>query len=241
MPTTRVFTHGPTFASNGPGIALAAPYHAGRVAHETVVLNDGRVLLVGGREYQPGLYYGLPSLDAYDPASDSWERLGQMPSIPGEDGAYGGRGFPGVTLLRSGQVLIFGGNSGELLEHEANHGGVTYTGAPGNSRGSSLLFDPSTRVFTRVGDLNVQRFGPFAAPWRGGAGAFAIGGSPRGRAGMPHPGEVYDPATRAWFLLPPEPEQEPDFPRREGVTLADGTVLTWTGETTTVRRLLPDG
>lgn len=242
MPATHVFTHGPTFFL-GAGIPLAAPYAAGRVGQQTVVLPDGRVLVVGGREYQPGLFYGVPFMDVYNPTKDSWQRMEEMPSVPGDgDGGYGGRGFPGVTVLRSGKVLIFGGTTWELIEHRTTTG-VRFDASFGmGQRGSSLLFDPSTGGHTRVGDLNHARIGPLAAPWVEGGGAFAIGGSPVPHGGPLPDGEVYDPVARAWSLLPVEPNPTiGDFPRRDGVALTDGTVLTWSESATTVKRLHPDG
>jgi hypothetical protein len=234
MPVTRVFaTHAPAFT--GAGIALGAEdtppqgAPAGRVAHEMVVLSDGRVLLIGGREYNPGHFYGVSPIDAYDPSSDAWTRIAELPSVPGDgDAGYGGRGFPGVTLLPSGELLIFGGIASELVELANTNGRVTFVGTGTLlPRGSSLLFDPATGDFSQVGSLNVRRSAPLAVAWPEGSGAFAIGGNSIVWDQPVPMAEVYDPSARVWFLLPLEPEAELDFTWREGTALTDGTVLTW--------------
>jgi hypothetical protein len=237
MPATRVFTtHAPAFSSQ-VGVPLGAentpPKGAasGRVAHEMVVTPDGRVLLVGGREYNPGWFYGITPIDAYDPATNTWTRLAELPGVPSDgDGGYGGRGFPGVTLLESGEVLIFGGLAIQLVEKGRDNGQVIFepTGPAALPRQSSLLFDPETSEFQQVGDLNVRRFVPLAVAWHEGGGAFAIGGTSVGLSGMPVPeAEVYDPTSAAWSLLPIEPQAATDFSPRNGALLTDGTVLTW--------------
>jgi hypothetical protein len=206
--------------------------------------------LIGGREYQLGLFYGIEPIDVYDPL-EYLTRLGQMPS-DGQDQGYGGRGFPGVSLLVSGDVLIFGGLSSQLVEDRKPNGQVKFLskGASNTPRSSTLEFDPQTGDFRRVGNLNIPRWGPLASSWIGCGCAFAIGGAPTAPSRQPLPqAEVYDPPSETWSFLPPEPEPtSPDDSPRMGVRLSDGTVLTWsssgfaeTSEIRTVKRLFPMG
>ena len=227
MPTTRVFgTHAPGFT--GGAIALDAPRSCGRVGHTVVALRDGRVVVAGGREYNPGLYYGVAPIDLYDPRLDLWTRVAELPPIPNDgDGGYGGRGFAGVTLLQSGEVLIAGGTATRLIEKTSPTGAVTFRlGGTAPPRRSSVLFDPIAGLVHRVGNLNVGRLFALAPPWREGGGAFAIGGWSAIRD-RPTRSEVFDPTVESWSLLPVEPAPAVDGGPRLGSGLSDGTVLTW--------------
>ncbi|HET6967888.1 MAG TPA: kelch repeat-containing protein [Ornithinibacter sp.] len=227
MPTNRVFgTHAPRFS--GGAITLDQPRLSGRVGHALVALPDGRVVVAGGREYNPGFFYGLPEIDVYDPTADQWTRVAGMPPVRHDgDGGYGGRGFPGVTVLDSGQVLIFGGTATRLVEKVSDDRRVTFqikgTYSP---RTSSVVLDPVSAQVRRVGDLNVGRMFSLSPAWHEGGGAFAIGGWSvvRGQAVR---AEVYDPVVESWSLLPVEPPPAVDGGPRLGTGLTDGTVLTW--------------
>ena len=243
IPTTRVFrTHAPDFS--GGAIALDRPRATGRVGHALVVLPDGRVVVAGGREYNPGFFYGVEPIDIYDPKTDLWTRVAGLPPIPDDgDGGHGGRGFPGVTLLESGEVLIAGGTATQLVEKVSANGRVTFRlqGAAVPRR-SSVLLDPIAGQVRRVGNLNVGRMFSLAPAWRQGGGAFAIGGWSAIRY-QPVRGEVYDPAVESWSLLPAEPSSAVDGGPRLGTGLTDGTVLTWSvvdgPAPATVKRLRP--
>ena len=184
--------------------------------------------VAGGREYNPGLFYGVEPIDVYDPRSDAWTRVSGLPPIPEDgDGGYGGRGFAGATLLGSGEVLVFGGTATHLVETVLGNGRVTFR--PGGSaipRTSSVVFDPITEQVRRVGSLNVGRVFPLAAAWVEGGGAFAIGGQSVIRS-SPVRGEAYDPVVRTWSLLPEEPLPAVDSGPRLGTGLTDGAMLTW--------------
>ena len=226
MPITRVFaTHAPAFT--GRAIALDRPRACGRVGHALVVLADGRVLVAGGRAYNPGFYYGTEHLDIYNPRVDKWTRLQGLPAIPDDgDGGHGGRGFPGVTLLESGDVLISGGTPTRLVETASRTGRVTFRLAgPASPRRSTVLLDPTAGDVRRVGDLNVGRLFSLAPAGPAG-GAIAIGGwsvTPY----EPVPAEAYDPVPESWSLLPVEQPPAVDGGPRLGTGLTDGTVLTW--------------
>jgi hypothetical protein len=255
MPATRTFATHAAVIENSFGIPLdpKSNVQVGRVTHHTVVLHDGKVLLIGGRWSQPTLYFGIPQVDLYDPETDEWTRLADMPAVPDDaDAGYGGRGFPGVSLLGSGEVLIFGGLANRLVG--VGKGGEFRFHAEGPSvpRSSAIILNPMTNQWRRVGNMNVGRSGLLAAPWPSvdtATFAIAIGGL------LPHtskkipPAEVYDSSTETWFLLPSEPEAETDDSQiRQGTGLDDGTVLTWSSDpslgpygNTSVKRLHPAG
>jgi len=202
------------------------------------------VVVAGGREYNPGFYYGVAPIDVYDPTIDRWTRVAELPPIPDDgDGGYGGRGFAGVTLLGSGEVLISGGTPTQLVEKVSANGRVTFRlGGTAPPRRSSVLLDPIVGQVRRVGNLNVGRLFALAPAWREGGGAFAIGGwsvIPN----QPVRGEVYDPVGESWSLLPAEPPPAVDGGPRLGTGLTDGTVLTWSvvdgPAPATVKRLHP--
>ena len=253
MPATaRYRTHAPFFGRKT--IPLPADRHnieVGRVTHETAVLPDGRVLLIGGREFEPGPYYGIAKVDLYDPETDVWTRLADMPAIPHDrDAGYGGRGFPGVAVRPDGKVLVFGGLTTRLIKGGAAHEGVVFAISQPlrwMHRRSALLLDPDANAWRQVGDLNVARAGPAVASWPSDERTYviAIGGEELFGPDVV-PAEVYDPETETWSLLPPEPSATFDSPLRHGVGLTDGTVLTWSPREeddglSTLKRLHPSG
>ena len=252
MPATATYrTHAPSFFGR---LAIPLPegqpnIEVGRVTHETAVLPDGRVLLIGGREFEPGPFYGIAKVDMYDPEANVWTRLADMPAVPQDrDAGYGGRGFPGVAVRRDGKVLVFGGVTTRVIEGGAEHDGVVFAifqPLRWMHRRSALLLDPDANEWRRVGDLNVARGGPVVASWPSDERTYviAIGGEELYGPDVV-PAEVYDPDTETWSLLPPEPSVTFDSPLRHGAGLTDGTVLTWSSredELSTVKRLHPSG
>lgn len=92
-----------------------------------MLLSDGRVLVIGGREYAPSVFYGVPMVDTYDPTSDTWTRGADLPSVPSDgDGGYGGRGFPAVSALAGVNVLVAGGLSLRLVEERKADGRMKF-------------------------------------------------------------------------------------------------------------------
>jgi hypothetical protein len=209
----------------------------GRTGHLTVVLADGRVLLIGGRLTQPAwLSMGLDLVDVYDPKTDRWTRLEPLPS-DGEDDGFGGRAFPGVSVLPDGDVLVFGGGATHLVEAVDQTGRPIFAvEGPEGPRRSAIVLDVTTGTWRRVADLNFRRSGSLASAWSSGEGTFvfAIGGQSDvlaigGQSSMKIEAgpEVYDSQTNRWLLLPAEPGSNRGGVVRQGTGLSDGTVLTW--------------
>jgi N-acetylneuraminic acid mutarotase len=90
---------------------------AGRGDHTSVVLNDGRVLVVGGTDLNSA---SLISTEIYDPVYDTWSFSGSQIS---------GRSYNTITLFPNGKVMVAGG--------ESDAGGTTNT---------AEIYDPTTPI-----------------------------------------------------------------------------------------------
>jgi hypothetical protein len=95
------------------------------------LLNDGRVLIVGGSD-EGG--FSLASAELYDPAANAFSATG--PSMTCADQS--------ATLLPSGRVLIAGG------------AGDTVIGDPAD-RASAEIYDPASGRFSATGSMGVAR------------------------------------------------------------------------------------
>ena len=81
------------------------------------------------------------SVELYNPASNSWSAAASLIT---------GRGLATATLLRSGKVLVVGG--------EARNGGLYETLA------SAELYDPATNTWSSAGNMSPRR--PHGRPSR---------------------------------------------------------------------------
>jgi hypothetical protein len=102
------------------------------VYHAASILDDGRVLVVGGLDPLQGST-GLTSAEIYDPASNSWSPTGDMTTATIA---------PVATLLQDGTVLV---------------AGIGDTSSMGSQSGSSLdflnsaeIYDPASGTFSPV-------------------------------------------------------------------------------------------
>jgi len=167
----------------------------------TVVLNDGRVLAVGG----VAAAGPIASAEIYDPRTGIWTLTGSMST---------GRNDLALVVLRDGRVLAAGGGMGaETLPRHASaeifdpHTGQwTPTGpmtaprsevedasvllpdgrvlvpggysAPHTPVSSSDLYDPRTGTWTASGSMSVVRAGHSSIVLRGNRGVLVMGGGP---------------------------------------------------------------
>ncbi|MDZ4677629.1 MAG: kelch repeat-containing protein [Oligoflexia bacterium] len=91
----------------------------------SVVLPDGRVVLVGGMTYAAGPNWGLSSaIDIFNPTTNTWSSGGNLQFA---------RGYHQVSLLNDGKILITGGLNGI-----AANGTITSTTA------TVEVYDPTT-------------------------------------------------------------------------------------------------
>jgi hypothetical protein len=155
---------GPGSAPNmGSGVGLAGvgmfvpagAMNEARVGHTATTLNNGLVLVVGGRSAEP---FNDPNnilieSELYDPATDTWTQVSQLPANAGTDNGFmmsdlranGGfetrRQEHAVAVLPSGTVVITGGAGIDSL--------VLGQPAPGALR-STFLYEPAASRFVRV-------------------------------------------------------------------------------------------
>jgi hypothetical protein len=167
-------TPGPTGATSTPsatpvlGWTATGELHSPRMDHTATLLNDGRVLVVGGSDG----FDTLASAELYDPTSGSWTAAGRMTVA-----RYGHT----ATLLLDGSVLVTGGidNAGKILA-------------------ASEIFDPGAETWHTVGRLATARTGHTATLLPDGLLLVAGGSSSYGHATALRGAELYDPTSGSW-------------------------------------------
>lgn len=137
----------PTTNQFGATGSLAQP----RCAHEAILLQSGKVLVVGGVD---GNLSALRSAEIYDPLSGTFTAVGDMGQA---------RVGLAVTLLASGKVLVTGGQDGETIHASAE------------------VFDPGAGTFSGLSSsLGTPRVAHTATLLSSGkvllAGGFRVGG-----------------------------------------------------------------
>ena len=201
------------------GFSATGGLNSGRSGHRAVLLDDGRVLIVGGSDANSN---ALASAELYTPSNQVFTATGSLATA---------RRNSTITLLDSGKVLIVGGldnnlsvlssaeicdpstgaftNIGQMATPRANHtatrladGTVLIAGGldgNGNALSSAELFIPSSGTFVPTGSLNVARGLATATTLNNGtillAGGYAAG-TPLSSA------ELYDPSTKSFSQLP---------------------------------------
>ncbi len=178
--------------------SMASPMRTGRFWQRAVLMNDGRVLVIGGVN---ATHNGLTSCEFYDPVADSWEYAGEL-NEP--------RARFSATLMTNGSVIITGGHNGTFKEPISSceiyvpsrdkwftiapmnnargfHGAVElfdgrlmvsggFAGPEVSDQSSSEIYDPITNTWVLTGSLNTPRHSHFMVPV-GTKGMIAYGGS----------------------------------------------------------------
>lgn len=120
-----------TFTATGP-------MSVGRGRAQMAVLDDGRVLVLGGRYAGTGK---METVDLFDPATDRFEPTAALPPM-GDRPVVGGRSWPeepaGAVKLPDGRVLVTG--------RRCLEGSTTVL--EGKYPTASAIFDPTTGTFT---------------------------------------------------------------------------------------------
>jgi hypothetical protein len=204
--------------------ARLASLATGRIDQTATVLQDGRVLVVGGS--QEAEANQLATAEIFTPKTNVWSAAASM--------AYP-RARHTATLLADGRVLVVGGlgpgrgnseiydprantwsSAGNLISARANHqavllsdGRVLVMGGrqPGRPLSSAEVFDPRVRSWSSTGSLLVARDRPQAALLPDGkvlvTGGVSVdvGGSLDAAVLFGSPlatSEIYDPTTKVW-------------------------------------------
>ena len=184
-----------------------APLAQGRFGHTAVLLEDGRVLVIGGQS-TPSLK--LDSAEIFDPATETWSAAASM----AEKRSSGHR----AVLLKDGRVLALGENddaSAEIYDPATDQwsaagvmmearswasatlledgrvlvaGGLDATKAGEEQLDSAEIFDPATGEWTETASMAEVHAGHGSALLPDGKVLVA------GR----YTGELFDPATETW-------------------------------------------
>jgi hypothetical protein len=173
-----------------------------RGGHSATLLDDGRVLVVGGYNGPGGDFYATTAAaELYDSSTRRWTARGSM-TTP--------RGGHTATLLPDGRVLVVGGDASLV-----SGGGPILT--------SAELYDPSTGRWTATGSMADPRVA-FAATLLPDGRVLVAGGRWAASAGEGlATAELYDPGSGRWAATGSMAEE-----RQNGHTatlLTDGLVL----------------
>lgn len=185
---------------------LTGPLHGGSEHHKLCALGDGRVLLVHGNDRA---FFGTPWGDVYrdthgvqaelfDPETDTWAIVGDLPAIPGEDDHDGTRGVrqqATCETLLDGRVLVAGGTTSP-----ADEDGVPVLDEVYRVRRSVVAFDPDRfdageDPWSIVGAMRVEREAARIGRLPGGD-VLVVGGWTQ--SAWTRSAERFDPATDAW-------------------------------------------
>jgi hypothetical protein len=194
-------------AGTGTFTEIVGDDGAGKFGHTATLLSDGKVLLAGGFVNSVWDYSGSTSDNGaglYDSATGVFSETGNMTANRGDHTA---------TLLANGKVLIAGGADLDPT---------------GTGLASAELYDPSTRTFTRTGNMAVGRFLHTATQLQNGR-VLIVGGALTSASDPVATAEVYDPATGTFTMtgvMATAREQH------TATLLADGRVLIVGGTTT---------
>mgnify|MGYP001358622241 CR=1 FL=1 len=152
----------------------ATPLTHARKEHRSLLLADGRVLIIGGLVNEtvdgPNID-SLNSTEIYDHASDSWS-LGAVMTQ--------GRGLHTATTLPDGKILVTGG--------------LNTARQPLNS---AELYDQTTDSWAPVGSMSQARDG-HTATLLSDARVLVVGGNGTSAGLSLTSAEIYDPSSNSW-------------------------------------------
>ncbi|WP_437937375.1 Kelch repeat-containing protein [Sorangium sp. So ce341] len=176
---------GAVWAASAPSWESLPPMITPRGEHTATVLQDGRVLVVGGYPELDAFYYtnseamSLRQVEIYDPATKTWSPAAPL-----------GRGRAGhaAILLPNGHVLVAGGRqASEQTE--------------GTELSSAETYDPASNTWTAAGNLPLPHPDPSMMLLNGKPVLVGLAWNSRAILDMFHTA-VYDPETRNWTELP---------------------------------------
>ena len=208
-----------------------------RKFHTATLLEDGRVLIVGGMTTSGSDVVPTDTAELYDPASGTFSQAANM-NRPWSQHA--------AALLSSGKVLLVGDGSAELYNPATDtfmatssrtairsdvvattlsDGRVLITGGTASYAeaysGPSELFDPVSEQFTTTGVLRTPRWTHTATLLPDGT-VLVAGGVTGWSSGSTVATEIYDPSTG---LFKPGPKLLHERGSHTATLLSDGSVL----------------
>ncbi len=139
-----------------------------------VLLTSGEAMSIGGRDPSSGsTFFGVvPDAEIYDPEEDTWRSTGEL--------RIARQRFV-TAVLPSGQILVAGGDQGELVYSSAE------------------LYDPSTGTWTLTRqDMTSPRHSAAGVTIPGGQVLVIGGGAALRESNRLASSEIYDPGTDTW-------------------------------------------
>ncbi len=168
-PLSSVETYDPFANAWSAGAALASA----RSDHTATLLDNGRVLVVGGRSASGNA--ALNTAQLYDSSTNTWINAGNLSAA---------RSRHTATRLRNGKVLVIGGQ----------HNGATLS--------SAEIYDPATNAWTSAASMATARERHTATAAAVGIGddVWVIGGTNTNNA-LLNSIERYSASTNSWFTF----------------------------------------
>ncbi len=133
-----------------PAFSPATSLNVARGGHTAVLLDDGRVLVVGGIAGGSGETY-VAEAELFDPVTEDFSMAGTMK----RDGVNVRMVSATATKLKDGKVLICGGYGVEKQKRAFLFFGKKKDKI--DTLKSAFVFDPATNAFARVGDMKESR------------------------------------------------------------------------------------
>ncbi len=165
-----------------------------RAFHNTVKLQDGRFMVMGGIQgpYGSGANHYtkvLRSAEIYDPVAGTWSAAANMSSY---------RAAATATVLPDGRVLIAGGTEGNNSHDVADVADLL-----GTALRTTEIYNPATNTWTSGPNMNEPKAGAMAVTLADGRWLVAGGITHISVFGIPIPDfsngmQIYNPGTGAW-------------------------------------------
>lgn len=147
----------------------------GRHRFATALLNDGKVLAIGGMYLNGATYTSLATVEIFDPITETWSYTGSLNVA--REGAI-------AVVLPNGKVLVTGG----MMR------------APGTTYLSSAeIYDPATGLFTYVNSMPQARGSATGALMAD--GRVFIAGGYNGTNGHMKSAVIYNPSLNTWTTV----------------------------------------
>jgi N-acetylneuraminic acid mutarotase len=175
------------------------PMNEPAMEHSLVLLDDGRVMVVGGFNESDKMH-GTDRAEIFDPGTTDWTLTGSTNVS---------RMFPVAITLSDGRALVTGS-------------AVSHSPVPNNSPNSET-YDHDTGEWTATGPMSVRRFGHTLTLLSDGRVLAAGGEDPMGDDYLLYSStEIFDPDTNTWSA---GPDLSQPRSSHSATLMPDGSVL----------------